>query len=60
MKFVLSLPLNAAQGSHSAVSMNRGQENIDQGWESHAGASSLVGELVVSIPLNAAQLMGRD
>ena len=41
MKFVVSIPLHAAQGSHSEAPMGRGWGNIAQG--SHAVASSSVG-----------------
>ena len=39
MKFVVSLPLDAAQGNHSATPMGRGRENIALG--SHAETSSV-------------------
>ena len=42
MKFVVNLPLNAAQGSRSAAPMRRGLGNVAEG--SHAGASSSVGD----------------
>ena len=42
IKFMVSLPLNVAQGSHSAAPMGRGYGNIAQG--SHAVASSSVGD----------------